>query len=84
MGSLLRLTWGCNTVGTNYYNKYIFSIIFEWIYKENNEIIDYFRHLSDIYSRIADFVKLFILYFSSIAIPFTIIYSQLRSTNLES
>ena len=45
-----------NTVGTNYYNKYMFSVIFLKIYKVNNEIIDYFCHLSDIYIKTSDFV----------------------------
>ena len=52
----------------------------------NNEVIDYFRHLSDIYIRTADFV-IFLSYISEvpcIAIPFTILYSQLKITNLES
>ena len=43
-----------------------FSVIIEKIYKVNDEIIDYFRHLSDIYYKTADFVNFFfILYFSS-------------------
>ena len=44
----------------------------------NNEIPDYFCQLSDFYVRTADFVVFFILYFSTTAIPFTIINLQLR------
>ena len=55
---------------------YIYSVIFECIYKENNEIIDFFVTYL-IFIQEEQISLFFIVYFNSIAIPFTIIYLQL-------
>ena len=65
-----------DTVGTNYNNKYNCSVIFEQIYKVNNEIPDYFCQLSDFYIRTAYFIHLIFQQYS-----YTIYHNKFTTLN---